>query len=91
MIEIAHFLAKLVSVGLEIVFWAMFLRALLPFFVNPEESKLLALLTLITEPFILPVRYVLYKFNLFGDSPFDFAYLITYIILTLLQNTLPAI
>ena len=91
MIEILYILAKTVSVILGAVSIAMFIRMLLPFFVNPMESRAYAIAFFVTEPFITPVRAVMINMNIGQDSPIDWAFSITYIIIWLLRNILPTI
>jgi hypothetical protein len=64
---------------------------LLPFFVDPMESRAYAISCLLTEPFIIPVRALMVKLNIGQDSPIDWAFSITYIIIWLLGNLLPSI
>ena len=64
---------------------AMFLRALLSWFPIDEESRLMSFLYTITEPVIQPIRALLYRLNLFQNSPLDVSFFITYIIIALLS------
>ena len=89
--EIFYILAKTVSIVMEVVSFAMIIRMLLPFFVDPNESRLYAIAFYVTEPFILPVRAAMVRLNIGQDSPIDWAFSITYIILWLLSSLLPAI
>lgn len=91
MIEILYIFAKTVSVILGVVSVAMFLRMLMPFFVDPMESRAYAIACYFTEPFIAPVRAVMFKMNIGQDSPIDWAFSVSYIIILLLRNLLPAI
>ena len=91
MIEILYILAKTVSVILGVVSVAMFIRMILPWIIEPMESRIYALTCLVTEPFIAPVRAVMFMLNIGQDSPIDWAFSITYILIWLLQNLLPAI
>ena len=91
MIEVIYILAKMVSITLSIVSVAMLVRMILPWFVDPMESRIYELAFLVTEPFVLPVRAFMVKFNIGQDSPIDWAFSITYILIWLLQNLLPAI
>lgn len=84
-------IAKTVAILLEVVYFGMLARMLLPFFLNPEESRLYGISCLITEPFIAPVRFVLVKLNIGQDSPIDWSFFITAVLLSLLTTFLPAI
>lgn len=86
-----YILARTVQLILSLVTGAMIVRMFLPLFVNPEESRLYVLLCYVTEPFITPVRVVMYKCNWGQDSPFDFAFTITYLLLVALRFFLPVV
>ena len=65
---------------------ALFFRAILSWF-DPEQSgKLSGFLLLITEPFILPVRQLCHKNNWFQQIPLDIPFLITVVIVFVLQS-----
>ena len=91
MIEVIYILAKTVSVTLSVVSLAMLVRMILPWFVDPMESRIYELSCLVTEPFVLPVRAVMVMLNVGQDSPIDWAFSIAYILIWLLKNLLPAI
>lgn len=76
---------------LEVVSFTMLIRMLLPFFVDPMENRLYAISCFVTEPFIAPVRAVMVRLNIGQDSPIDWAFSITYIIIWLLESLLPSI
>jgi len=84
-------LAKTVSVMLDAVYIAMLARMILPFFVNPEENRLYALSLLITEPVIIPVRFLMVKLNIGQNSPVDWSFFVTAILLSVIQSVLPVI
>lgn len=86
-----YIFAKTVQVILSVVSFAMLVRMIIPFFTNPEESKLYTLAAYVSEPFIAPVRFLLYKLNIGQDSPFDWAFFATYLIIWLLELLLPVI
>lgn len=76
---------------MDIVSVTMLLRMLLSFFVDPMESRLYAVTCFITEPFIMPVRALMFQFDIAQDSPIDWAFSITYMLIWLLGSILPAI
>ena len=82
-------LAKIIAVVLDVTFFAMMARALLPLFLDVENSKFFLFITLITEPFIIPVRALLIRFNWLQNSPIDWSFTITYIILMFVRLMLP--
>ena len=91
MVEFFYILAKTVAISLELVSIGMIVRMLIPFFLDPNESRLYAIAFFLTEPFIIPVRAAMVRLNIGQDSPIDWAFTITYIIIWLLGSLLPAI
>ena len=85
------FFARLILILIDAVSLAMLIRMLIPFFKDPEESKLYLFVAYLTEPFIVPVRFVLDKFNLLENSPIDWSFTITYFLLFIARNMLPAV
>ena len=79
------------SLTLDVVSFGMIARMLLPFFVDPEESRVYAISCYLTEPFIAPVRAIMVRLNIGQDSPVDWAFSVTYLIIFLLGMFLPAI
>lgn len=82
---------NLVDLILSAVLFAMLIRAVLSLFMMGEESKFAMLLYMFTEPFILPVRKILERFNLFQGSPLDVSFFLTTVLLAMLQTLLAAI
>ena len=76
---------------LDVIYFAMLVRMILPFFVNPEENKIYALSLVITEPVIIPVRLLMVKLNIGQDSPIDWSFFVAAILLSVLQSALPVI
>ncbi|MBQ8582988.1 MAG: YggT family protein [Clostridia bacterium] len=91
MLSILYIFAKTVQVIISVVSFAMLLRAILPFFLNVEESRVFALCCLISEPFVAPVRFVMVKLNIGQGSPIDWSFFVTYLLLWLLESFLPVI
>ena len=88
---VLYFFAKLIQVIIGVEIYAMMIRMLLPFFTDPEESRLYYFLFVITEPIITPVRFIFAKFNIGQESMFDWAFTATYLILIMLDYGLPVI
>lgn len=82
---------NLVDLILSAVLFAMLIRAILSLFMMGEESKFAMLLYMFTEPFILPVRRLLERFNLFQGFPLDVSFFLTTVLLAMLQTLLAAI
>ena len=43
---------------------------------------------MISEPIIVPVRFLFYKLNLFQNTPLDISYLVTYLLLNIIDGAL---
>ncbi len=76
---------------LDVVSLAMFLRVILSLFSSGEDSRFYTFLAFITEPFIIPVRLLMQRFNILQDSPIDWSFTFAYILLALVQTMLPII
>ena len=88
---ILYIIAKTVQIALMALLHALFLRTILSFFLDPEESTLLFFLALLTEPIIFPMRVLFDHFRIAQDSPIDFAYFASYFLLTFTVGLLPTI
>lgn len=70
---------------------AMFIRAILSWFMPDEEHMLMRLLYAVTEPAVMPVRALLYRFGVGDDAPFDIAFFVTMLALMVIEVLLPAV
>lgn len=84
-------LAKTISLLISVISTAMFLRAICSFIPALAESRFFAFLLVLTEPVIMPVRFVLYKFNIGQDLPIDISFTIAYFLLIFIEMLLPVI
>ena len=91
MISFVYIFAKTVQIIISVVSFSMLIRAIMPFFFDVEGNRFYALACVISEPFIAPVRFVMVKLNIGQNSPIDWSFFATYLILWLLQSMLPAI
>jgi len=91
LIAILNILAATVQLAISLICYAMLGRMLMPLFTDVEDSRLYLMLCAMTEPFIIPVRAVMIHFNIGQDSPIDWSFSLTYIILTMIQVFLPVI
>ncbi len=82
-------LAGIVSVILDAVSFCMILRMILSIFMQEESGKFGAFLALITEPFIIPVRFILAKLNILQDTPIDWSFTISYLVIIIIRFMLP--
>ena len=83
--DILYFLIEgVVAVFLTALLTAMFLRAILSWFIM-DENKFTNFLYAVTEPFIYPVRRFLERMNWLQNSPIDFSFMITFLLLSFLS------
>ena len=88
---ILYVLARVVQIFLGLLSTAMFLRAILSWFIQDPENKFLLILAMVTEPFIIPVRMLLMRFEAVQRSPVDISFFVTYLLIWILQIFLPTI
>lgn len=69
----------------------MLVRMIMSFFPSLEGSRVGAFVAVVTEPFIIPVRAVLYRLNIGQDSPIDWAFSLTYILIYIVRLFLPVV
>lgn len=86
-----YILAKTVSIYLSAVYISMFLRVLLQFFVDVDKNPIYLICCYISEPFIVPFRFILEKLNIGQNSPIDVGYITASIAVCVLSFILPAI
>lgn len=89
--EFLMIFAKTVSLLLSVLSYAMFGRAILSFFPSMDDSRVNAFLITLTEPVIIPVRALLYKFNVGQNSPIDLSFSLTYLLIVIVQMFLPIV
>lgn len=91
MTTLVFILVKTVSVlllALEIMMLARAITSWLPF---DEESGLIKFIYTVTEPIIMPVRSLLERSDAIASLPFDLSFMITYLILIIVQILLPSV
>ena len=86
-----YIIAKSVSVFLGVIMLSMIARMFLPIFVDIEGNALFTFVCVVTELFITPVRAILIAFNIGQNSPIDWAFFISYLILSFIRSALPVI
>ena len=84
-----YVIAAIVAIVLDVCSFAMLVRALMPIFFDVENSKVYLFACLITEPFIIPVRFLLVKFNLLQGTPIDWSFTISYLLIAFIRFALP--
>jgi uncharacterized protein YggT (Ycf19 family) len=87
---IFYFLAKVIDLILGLVSFAMIGRMLLPFFCR-EDNKILLFCAALSEPFVIPFRFLFAKFNIAENLPIDLSFTAAYMVIVLLRMFLPVI
>ncbi len=88
MSAIFYVLSAVISLIIGIVLLLMFVRAIFSWFPMDEESSFSEFLFITTEPFILPVRALLDRFESVRSLPIDISYLVTMLLLSILRAIL---
>lgn len=83
-----YILRQFVIIAIDVLLFAMLIRAIMSFIDPMREGKVINFLTMLTEPVILPVRALCAKFHWFEGIPLDFPFLITTLLLSLIQTLL---
>ena len=83
---IALYLVRATALALlSVIELAMFVRAIMSWFDQTGESKISMFLYAVTEPVILPVRRLCEKMHWFEGVPIDIPFMLTWLILMVLQ------
>ena len=91
MSTLLYIVAKLVEITLGLVSFAMILRMLLPFFIRDENNKIYVFCCFVSEPFVIPFRYLLSKLNVAQNTPLDIPFMLAYLVIALMRMLLPII
>ena len=75
-----------VTTIIDLLLVAMFIRAITSWFDPMREGRLSMFLLLLTEPVIFPIRMLCEKMNWFEGMPLDIPFLLTVLVLSVLQT-----
>ena len=87
---VLYLFASTVALFLRVVYIAMFLQAILSWFVM-DDSPIMAILSVVTMPVILPVRALLSRIPALQRIPIDLSFLVAFVLLVIVMRALPAI
>ncbi len=87
--EPIYVLVNFVLIFIEVITFAMLIRAVLSWFTD-GSGKFTQFLYVLTEPAIMPIRKLLVKMNWLQNSPIDFSFMLTYLALMIIQLILSA-
>ena len=82
---LVYFIVLLARTVVTVLRVAMFVRAVLSWFIDDEDSRLVRFLNLVTEPVIMPVRSLFERLGWFQNLPIDISFYVSYLLLALLQ------
>lgn len=85
-----YLLATTVALALRVVYFAMFIQAILSWFVT-EDNTVMAVLSRITAPVVLPVRALLFRIPALSRLPIDLSFLVAFVLLVFLMGALPTV
>ena len=86
---VLYILARTAQLFFGMAELAMFLRAILSWFVADEENRFMLFLVAVTEPIILPIRFICSRFSALDDAPLDIPFFIAFLLLSVLNGLLP--
>ena len=84
--EVSSILGLICVAVVDIILWAMLIRAILSLFT--DGGAIFNFVYSITEPIVIPVRKLLEKFNFASAMPIDISSMITYLLLSVLSTFL---
>ena len=85
-----YLLATTVALALRVIYFAMFIQAILSWFVT-DDNMIMAVLSRITAPVILPVRAILSRIPAVARLPIDLSFLVAFVLLVFLMGALPTV
>ncbi|MBE6682631.1 MAG: YggT family protein [Ruminococcaceae bacterium] len=88
MAQLFYILATTVTFFLDALMFLLLGRVLLSFFAD-EESPLLNFCSAVTEPVVAPMRGLLSRIPALEDSPIDFSFAATSLVILIVQIALP--
>ncbi len=86
-----YFLVSAVRLFLTIEQLLFLARAILSWLFMAEDGVIPNFLHAMTEPLILPVRALLNRFEAIRDFPIDIAFLVTVMLMSVIQMLLPTV
>lgn len=70
---------------IDLLAWLIVIRALLSWFIRDPRNPLVAIIHMLTEPILSPIRKLLFKLNL-GGNALDFSPLMAILLLQIARN-----
>ena len=82
-------LSMVLQVLLSLLMIAMFVRGIMSYFPELATSKMYDILFAITEPFVMPARFIFEKLNISDNFFIDIPYMVTDLVLLIVSWLLP--
>lgn len=83
--EVIYVCTRLLVLFFEFMSVALFLRAILSWFLREGENAVMVFLAYVTEPLILPIRRLCDRFGWFREMPIDMPFLLTTVLVGFLS------
>ena len=83
-----YFLKQTLLIVIDVLQFAMLARAILSWFDQTGESRISGFLYYLTEPVIAPIRALCTRMHWFEGFPLDIPFLITVLVLAVMQTLL---
>lgn len=83
--EFALFILIFLRYALWVLDTAMFVRVVLSWFPGGDDSALERFVRIITEPFVIPIRYIFDKFGWGTDLPIDLPFFVTFVLISIVS------
>ncbi len=83
-----YFLKQTLLIVIDVLQIALLVRAILSWFDQTGESRISGFLYFLTEPVIAPIRMLCAKMHWFEGFPLDIPFLITVLLLAVMQTLL---
>ncbi len=85
MYQIFYVITSTVRTIVAALEFLLFARAILSWLPVDEDNPIVSFLYSVTEPVLMPVRSLIERFGWFDGMPFDMAFMITFILLSVLE------
>lgn len=85
---VIYIFKQFILILLDVFQFAMMIRAILSWIDPMQEWKISTFLAVLTEPVIMPLRRLFEKMRWFEGVPLDIPFLLTWIILAIIQTVL---
>lgn len=83
--SVLYVVSQVAYLATVILSFMIMLRAIMSWFIADEDNRLYNFLIAATEPFIIPIRSILDRFEVFRQLPVDMSMFFTMLILSIIQ------